>query len=115
MITLATLENATEQEVFDQAVKHLLFQNEKSESKYGECLYRNENLKCVAGCFISDNEYKESFEGCTWTNLVESKQVTDKHINLILKLQLIHDYVEVEKWVENLIKLGADFGLKFNK
>lgn len=69
-ITLATLADATAQEVFDHVANHLLTQNEVSGGEnYGDfmqsCLYRgtpkegskNEKLCCAAGSLISDEEY----------------------------------------------------------
>lgn len=56
MITLKTLADATEQEVFDQVANHLLTQMKKSEHtrknpyEYVNCLYRSsDGLKCAAG------------------------------------------------------------------
>ena len=56
MITLATLEQATAQQVFTQVKNHLLKQNEKSMIN-GICAYRGSNgLQCAAGCLMSDEE-----------------------------------------------------------
>lgn len=117
MITLATLKDATEQEVFDQAVNHLLTQNEKSMSDYyeGVCAYRGEDgLKCAAGCFISDNEYNTSMETSTWSQLVNAGRVTECHGILIGRLQYIHDSYDIDKWKFQLMDLAKEIGLTFN-
>lgn len=117
MITLATLKDATEQEVFDQAVNHLLTQNEKSMSDVIEysCAYRGLNgLKCAAGCFISDEEYNSSFELNTWSQLVGTGRVPKNHCDLIGRIQDIHDTFSADNWKGLLINLAKERGLKWN-
>ena len=89
MITLATLPQATAQEVFDQMATHLLTQNEKSAGYLFR--YRLGRLKCAAGCLISDDEYKKSWEGRDWDTLVNLNEAPKAHTDLILELQRIHD------------------------
>lgn len=114
MITLATLENATEQEIFTQAKNHLLKQMKKSEEgSFGKCVYKNkEGLKCAAGCFISDEEYKEKFEGKNWFTVCDLNGI-EKHKLLIYKLQYIHDNKKVEDWKKELKKIAKSFNLNF--
>jgi hypothetical protein len=95
MITLATLEQATAQEVFNQVYIHLIKQNEKC-SNGDICLYRNKTkedvvLKCAAGCLISDEEYTGDFEENSWVTLVEEERVPAVHKELIVLLQEVHD------------------------
>jgi hypothetical protein len=113
MITLATLAEATAQEVFEQSAKHLLNQNAKSElsSKDISCMYKHGNLKCAAGIFIADSEYKPEMENKTWQGLLEENIVPTKHLDLIVQLQLIHDCRDVKQWKEKLIELGENFNL----
>lgn len=116
MITLATLKDATEQEVFDQAVNHMLTQNQKSLID-GKCKYRSGNLKCAAGCFISDEEYKPEMDRelpISWFRLVSSNLVPKDHDYLILRLQRIHDQQDVDKWKERLSEFAKENNLKFN-
>src|SRR5690242_10932731 len=108
-ITLATLEEATEQEVFDQVVTHLLTQKRKSvgQDKLGlgnDCVYRGEDgTMCAAGCIISNEEYNEElFEGYSWTTLCDKDIVPKKHMTLISNLQFIHDKCEVKEWKSKL-------------
>ncbi len=116
MITLKTLPEATEQEVFDQAVTHLLTQNAKSTNDNGNCRYRGENgLKCVAGCFIADDEYKSVMEVRSWRQLHEiAHLVPREHARLIQTLQYIHDDHPVSHWKEELEALAEIKNLKFN-
>jgi len=115
MITLKTLPQATEQEVFDQVVNHLLTQGERSSSDIdGDCRYRYKDLKCAAGCLVSKEEYKEVFEGWTWPDLVRDHGVSENHEELIGDLQDIHDGTDPEFWEFALSELSAEYSLKFN-
>ncbi len=97
IITLATLPEATAQEVFDQVARHLLTQNAKSMGRH--CMYHSvEGLKCAAGCLISENEYLKGMENDSWQNLVDRKLAPSKHQELISELQQIHDTVEPNRW-----------------
>lgn len=104
MITLATLPQATEREVFEQVKAHLLTQNEVSKDVY--CVYRNkEGLKCAAGCLIGDDEYKQEMEYNNWTSLVKKELVPKKHDILISRLQEIHDNSAPSQWEYKLQEL----------
>jgi hypothetical protein len=101
-ITLATLEQATKQEVFDQVAKHLLTQNARS-TKMQCCSYRGVGgLKCAAGCLIADSEYDHDMEGSDWLTLVKDNIVPKNHVQLISRLQDIHDIFPVESWESTL-------------
>ena len=122
MITLATLEQATEQEVFDQVAKHLLTQMKHASSE-GDCQYRtSDGLTCAAGCLISEEEYKKlssdaspAPEGMSWRNLVrECGEIPEKHLKLIADLQDIHDDNNPDCWEEELQNLAEEYKLKFN-
>lgn len=115
MITLSTLPQATAQEVFDQAAKHMLNQNRKSLSAANNCAYRGlDGLKCPAGCFISDEEYRPRMEGETWTYLTIKGLVPGQHRPLIYALQCIHDGKPVEEWRSKLQKIAIKYDLEFN-
>jgi hypothetical protein len=116
-ITLATLDSATEQEVFDFVANHLLTQNERS-SIDSRCLYRGpNNLKCAAGALIAEDEYKPSFDeslvGCDWKGLVTKDLVPRTHQGLIEHLQFIHDHKPVNNWYEDLEKFTKTYNLDF--
>lgn len=122
MITLKTLCQATEQEVFDQVAKHLLQQNQVSKRR-GDCSYRayldnDVVLKCAAGCLIADDEYLPIMDTCgygtSWSSLIEKQLVPDCHTELIMALQNLHDTVEPDKWLIALQSLAAEQGLHLN-
>lgn len=117
MVTLKTLPQATEQEVFDQVKDHLLKQGKRSlrVSQYNgvQCLYRGpDGLKCAAGCLIADSEYRPTFEGLGWKTLSITEGV-ENHAELINALQSIHDTIEPEHWAENLKAFANNWKLKY--
>ena len=123
MITLATLEHATEQEVFDQVARHMLKQNARSWSQDGACAYRGEEgLKCAAGCLISDEEAAilnlatENINTLPWSCLITRGVAPDKHRSLISALQIIHDSpdnVPEDDWGDHLKALANQRGLNY--
>lgn len=127
MITLASLHEASAQNVFDQVRDHLLTQMRKSRGKIVDngiheyCKYRQEieeneikiTLKCAAGCLISDNEYRPIMETTGgWIRLIEHGFASDDHQDLIVDLQWIHDKFEPENWSEELSKVAKKYILK---
>jgi hypothetical protein len=120
MITLKTLAQATEQEVFDQVAVHLLTQNKKSVSpeKPSYCKYRggeDGSLKCAAGCLIGDDEYHIGFEQNRWYNLVNTWAISENHMAIITNLQKIHDNKEPEIWKEELLLIAERHALNTDK
>lgn len=113
-ITLISLEKATEQQVFNQAAKHLLTQNKKSKNR-SKCLYKSKSgLKCAAGCFISDKQYKKEFDSCSltsWDDIINEFNLTKKHKDLISELQHIHDAFHPNQWKTMLIELAQEYNL----
>lgn len=102
-VTLATLHEATAQQVFDQVARHLLAQGKRSRGSGDSCLYRGpDGLKCAAGCLIDDLEYLDVFEDYAWDQLVDANRVPKAHENLIALLQALHDCEEPESWPEAL-------------
>lgn len=106
MITLATLANATAQQVFDQVVAHLRSQKVQCVGSTG-CRYRYGKLRCAAGCLISDEEYSTKMENNTWKGLFFAGLVPNSHIILIRDLQRVHDNYAAKHW-ENSLNLVAD-------
>lgn len=117
MITLKTLPEATEQEVFNQVYKHLMTQMEKS-MEFGMCKYKGpKGLKCAAGCLIGDDEYRSQFDNNintdnSWSYFVGSKIVPDNCAKLICILQGLHDGYDVKQWEDQLRKLAKDYNLE---
>lgn len=113
-ITLATLPQATAQEVYSQVRKHLLTQRIKSMSEERKgCVYHGpDGLKCAAGCLIADEEYRNGMEGKPWDYLADRKAVPAAHQELVSDLQAIHDNKSPTVWEYYLNKLAADFNLE---
>ena len=112
MITLKTLDQATEQQVFDQVATHLLTQNKRSANEKGECMYRGpEGLKCAAGCLIADDEYEQVFEGNSWRWFMVGGRVSRNCSGLINNLQSCHDLIDVNQWRESLKSIASRFKL----
>lgn len=124
MITLATLPQATAQEVFVQVSIHLLTQNKNcgitlDQSFVGEkpdliCKYRQGTLKCAAGCLISDEEYKPDMESKIWYRIIASGLAPITHKELISELQLVHDNYKPKEWFEQLQRVASLFYLNLN-
>lgn len=114
MITLATLNDATEQEVFDQIARHLLTQGKPSRDADGNCVYRNnEGLMCAAGCLLTNEEYNPSFDednGKPWAYISAGRN----HKTLIVRLQEIHDGYHHTTWETTLRFTAQIRGLKWN-
>lgn len=113
-ITLATLPQATAQEVYSQVRNHLLTQKIKSMSEERKgCVYHGpDGLKCAAGCLISDEEYLKEMESTPWLFLVNKGFVPGDHGHLIARLQGIHDMDDPISWEHHLNKLATDFNLE---
>lgn len=120
MITLATLPQATAQQVFDQVATHLLTQKQKAQTiteRDGKvCCYRtSDGLKCAAGCLISDEEYHQ-FVGSNinfkpWYIVSGIVNVQGVHDRLINDLQNCHDGVEETSWKDALSVIATDHKL----
>jgi hypothetical protein len=117
MITLATLEQATAQEVFDQVAKHMLTQKAQCALEDGVCAYRgNDGLKCAAGCLISDEEIETYWNVLPWISLINRGIAPDKHRRLISELQAIHDspyFNPKEDWQRELRNIAGRHELSY--
>jgi len=116
-ITLATLPQATAQEVFDQIVEHLLTQREQSSvlvmrgaDESIDCYYRYGPLKCAAGCLIADDEYRPDMENVAWGGIVRSGWAPGHHKTLIEHLQVIHDNYPPASWPYRISEHANRFG-----
>lgn len=50
----------------------------------------------------------------TWTQLVAQQTVSEDNMELIGKLQLIHDYTSPDDWERKFEILAKEEGLKYN-
>lgn len=119
----------TEQEVYNQARKHLLTQNKKStlsadqkasilDALFTECAYRGVgNCKCVIGCFIPDKQYEIAMEGKSVGSLITRykfiedifKGISESFLN---DLQKIHDNFPEHLWESKLNDFAKKYDLK---
>jgi hypothetical protein len=110
MITLATLKDATRQQVFDQVVENSLRQSEKCMER-ASCKYLHGTYKCAAGWLIGPEEYKKSLEGNDWESLVNAELVPNFHSSLICALQEVHDTADVKRWQDGFYDVATEFDL----
>ena len=117
-ITMATLPQATAQEVFDQVAAHLLAQGRKSHmpNSTTACAYRgSEGAKCAAGCLIGDDEYRPEFERHTWGELCDDFDGPKQHRELVRYLQMVHDRALPSEWRDRLRGCAQSYGLRFEE
>jgi hypothetical protein len=85
------------QEIFDLVTNHLFTQGRPARQDDGRCRYRMAGgLRCAVGVLISDELYKEEFEGAGAYRLIEvlyKLGIADwhEHAALLDHLQSIHD------------------------
>lgn len=122
-ITLKNLNEASEQQVFDQVVNGLLSQGAKSSDVNGACRYRavredGRVLKCAAGWLIADDEYTSEMDddnptGTSWEDLFQRDMVPAKHLNFIYNLQKIHDNHPFSRYEEQFKLFAEENNLKY--
>lgn len=124
-ISINTLSDFTEQEVFDRVAVHLLTQKAQSrltvweveafvddiEAPFtGSCAYRGDGGRmCAAGILIADSEYKKEFEGEYWTGVLTKmglKPEDTNHTALICLLQGVHDTYKPVAWHNELVEVA---------
>ena len=111
-ITLATLSQATAQQVFDSVAAHMLAQGKRAISEDLRMYRTPDGHKCGAGCLIGDDEYDPAFENKRWGNLVAEGLVPDAHVGLIASLQKVHDQRDALEWRTRLRDVAERHGLK---
>ena len=108
-------------EIFNKVEKHLLKQNKQS-VRVGSCKYRTDSgLSCAVGCLMTDDMYDSSLEGesVKATEVVEALTpiigVSPRHqaekIDLLNRLQCIHDGNQVDTWADKLTALKLAFNI----
>ena len=102
-ITVDNLADASQEEVFEHIVWHMLKQGDMSEAGDGTCVYRAaDGKRCAAGSLFTAKQYHdlkiEQYEGRTWRNLVNDRLAPNDHVNLIKELQSVHDNGGPDKW-----------------
>jgi len=119
------------QEIFDCILKHARQQGKKSlfpSEEVTQCAYLNKDgLKCFAGVLFEKEEYSKAMEGCSIRNIllgrvpeIDKKIVEQlqkrlwQHVDLIERLQIIHDDYHVEQWEEKFVQTARKFGLEYS-
>lgn len=110
------------QEVFDKVATHLIKQGEAcTEPHKGSviptCLYRNsKGQKCAAGALILDEHYSEDLETNLVTETIVEQALIASGVNpddleLVERLQSIHDEEDVDAWERALVAAGHEYDL----
>ena len=106
-------------EIFYKVEKHLLKQNGRAEVS-GTCQYRTDSgLSCAVGCLMTDDIYDSSFEGHNLHDRLVRKALTPivgvnyelrlHKLNLLHRLQEVHDNEPVEHWERGLAEIKLEF------
>ena len=118
-------------EIFNKVEKHLLKQNEQSidattllfgNGEGENCRYRTDSgLSCAVGCLMTDDMYDSSLEGDSVTDVAVVEALTPiigvsprhqaKKIDLLNRLQIIHDDGQVDTWAYKLSALKLAFNI----
>jgi hypothetical protein len=121
----------TPQEIFDTVVNHLRQQGARSvltqerilqlDLADGTCAYRAANgYKCAAGALIQDEEYAPEMEGKNIAFIIRGFgydppiSLIDRlypHLELINKLQRLHDAREISEWENTFREIATDHNL----
>lgn len=108
----------TNQTAFEIMVNHLLKQGEKSRAyDRATCVYRNpDGLKCAVGAILPDELYVPSMENKLANALFSDYPAIGKlweniSINLLAKMQYIHDHRDVDEWYDEFAAIADDFNL----
>jgi hypothetical protein len=111
-------------QIHTKVSKHLLKQGKRSEDGTGvagnNCVYRSsDGLMCAVGCLIPDDEYYSGIEGQDVNKGMVLDTLRDvigtcwrtktRKIDLLERLQCIHDQVPVENWAIKLEGLKKDY------
>ena len=108
--------------IFYKVHKHLLKQHEKSESMEAGCQYRSDNgLRCAVGCLMTDDIYDSSLEGSNLKDIRVRQALTPivgvnyelrlLKLNLLQRLQEVHDNEPVEHWERGLAEIKHEFDI----
>ena len=123
----AAIELLTGKALYLKVREHLLKQKQVAQD-CGMCSYRVGELKCAAGCLISDANYRAELEGIglqnygddcrngirknkVWAAIFASGVAdTPDNRELIRELQAIHDYTDPPNWKWRLDDLAETKG-----
>ncbi len=103
----------TNQEAFNVAVRHLLGQYEVALTATSGCSYRGRyGLMCPIGAMIPDAQYSAGFEGQK-VHLIYNQvpALAGADVELLTRLQNVHDMYKPKDWVVQLLDVACDFKL----
>lgn len=108
-------------EIYERVSTHLLAQRAVSEDDNGSCRLRSpEGRKCAIGSLVSDALYDPDLEGVGISyyrhaqdgKLLRALYASNVNaydpgiVDLLIELEEVHDYAEVEEWPQLLAALG---------
>ncbi|SAL12808.1 hypothetical protein AWB70_00380 [Caballeronia cordobensis] len=108
-------------DIYERVSEHLLTQRAVSEDDNGSCRLRSpEGRKCAIGSLVRDDVYRPELEGVgisyyrhaqdgTLLRALYASQVNaydPNIIDLLIELEEVHDYAEIDEWPELLAALG---------
>ena len=108
-------------DIYQRVSEHLLTQRAVSEDDNGSCRLRSpEGRKCAIGSLVRDDVYRPELEGVgisyyrhaqdgTLLRALYASQVNaydPNIIDLLIELEEVHDYADIESWPELLAALG---------
>lgn len=107
--------------IYERVSEHLLTQRAVSEDDNGSCRLRSpEGRKCAIGSLVRDDVYRPELEGVgisyyrhaqdgTLLRALYASQVNaydPNIIDLLIELEEVHDYADIDEWPELLAALG---------
>ena len=111
----------TKDGVFNKVTVHLLTQWEVAQDQKGRCTYRldtpKDTLKCAVGCLIKDEYYNINLEQayCDAPLVREALRKSgvdlEETLDLLEKLQNIHDSFNKKRWPDLLEEVASDFSI----
>ncbi|WP_225936182.1 hypothetical protein [Caballeronia sp. NK8] len=107
--------------IYERVSEHLLTQRAVSEDDNGSCRLRSpEGRKCAIGSLVNDDLYEPELEGVGISyyrhaqdgKLLRALFASNVNaydpniIDLLIELEEIHDYADIDEWPELLAALG---------
>lgn len=120
----------TKQQLFTKVAKYLLKQKSKALDVNGDCVLvtANNKKRCAVGSLLSPAQWRKALSiprGDVYGNiddLISSIERLNRvelqsacrgtQVEMLLKLQSTHDYVNVNKWPEALSKIATRYHCK---
>ncbi|MDR5741690.1 hypothetical protein QCE73_00820 [Caballeronia sp. LZ029] len=108
-------------EIYERVSEHLLMQRAVSEDDNGSCRLRSpEGRKCAIGSLVRDELYEPELEGVGISyyrhardgGLLRALYASNVNaydpniIDLLIELEEVHDYADIDEWPELLSALG---------